>query len=170
MVTRSHCPQVTKEELEGDRWWELYQDTKRESTSGKVSLSCKIVEWIQANCRIWAAPNLTGYMKRLLTQDRLGQGSPESCPEWFQWDRCRTSSTRGGLQAWCTRGTGAKKSKVKGYYSWQPGQQEPSQGIWSEGKGTLLSLGDQSWFPLDKLTRSPKLNSTGRAAPLTLIQ
>ena len=111
MVTRSHCPQVTKEELEGDRWWELYQDTKRESTSGKVSLSCKIIEWIQANCRIWAAPNLTGYMKRLLTQDRLGQGSPESCPEWFQWDRCRTSSTRGGLQAWCTRGTRAKTSQ-----------------------------------------------------------
>ena len=63
-----------------------------------------------------------------------------------------------------------KIQKSKWYYSWQPGQREQSQEIWSEGKGTLLSLGDQSWFPLDRLTRSPKLNSTGRAAPLTLIQ
>ena len=64
----------------------------------------------------------------------------------------------------------SKSQMSEGYFSWQPGQQEQSQGIGSEGKGTLLSLGDQSWFPLDKLTRSPKLNSTGRAAPLTLIQ
>ena len=59
------------------------------------------------------APNHPDYTKRLLTQDKLGHCSPESCPEWFQWDRCRTSSTLGGPQAWCTRGTGAKKSNVK---------------------------------------------------------